>query len=133
MQTDGYEYDYYGEARQDLPGDKTHTFLQLAKPLAYCYKRDTVTIYGNVVKATHGETRNEMLGSGDGSKALAILRAEAAAADLRRRADAGGRGQHAARSTSTTCEWHETDTLAGLGADRSHASSPAPTTTARRR
>jgi predicted phage baseplate assembly protein len=53
-----------------LPGDKVHTTLLLAKPLAYRYKRDTVTVYGNVVKATHGETRNEVLGSGDGSKGL---------------------------------------------------------------
>ena len=29
-----------------------------------------MTIYANVVKATHGETRSEVLGSGDGSKAL---------------------------------------------------------------
>jgi hypothetical protein len=54
----------------DLPGDKTHTFMHLAEDLAYCYKRDTVKIYGNVVKATHGETRNETLGGGDASKAL---------------------------------------------------------------
>ena len=54
----------------DLPGDKIHTTLQLAKALAYQYKRDTVTIYGNVVKATHGETRQEVLGSGDASQAL---------------------------------------------------------------
>jgi len=54
----------------DLPGDKTHTFMRLAEDLAYCYKRDTVKIYGNVVKATHGETRNETLGGGDASKAL---------------------------------------------------------------
>ncbi|HEY9738803.1 MAG TPA: putative baseplate assembly protein [Trichocoleus sp.] len=54
----------------DLPGDTPHSFLQLAQPLAYQYKRDTVTIYGNVIKATHGETRREVLGSGDGSKAL---------------------------------------------------------------
>ncbi|MBD2261434.1 putative baseplate assembly protein [Pseudanabaena sp. FACHB-2040] len=54
----------------DLPGDTPHSFLQLAQPLAYQYKRDTVTIHGNVVKATHGETRGEVLGSGDGSKAL---------------------------------------------------------------
>jgi predicted phage baseplate assembly protein len=53
-----------------LPGDKVHTILKLANEgLAYTYKRDTVTIYGNVVKATHGETRQEVLGSGDGSKA----------------------------------------------------------------
>ncbi|MEM9007239.1 MAG: putative baseplate assembly protein [Cyanobacteria bacterium P01_F01_bin.86] len=54
----------------DLPGDRPHSFLQLAQPLAYRYKRDTVIIYGNVVKATHGETRREVLGSGDGSKTL---------------------------------------------------------------
>jgi predicted phage baseplate assembly protein len=54
----------------DLPGDKTHTFINLAEDLAYCYKRDTLKIYGNVVKATHGETRNETLGGGDASKPL---------------------------------------------------------------
>src|SRR6266566_265135 len=53
-----------------LPGDKLHTFLKLAKSLSFQYKCDTVTIYGNVVRATHGETRSEVLGSGDGSKAL---------------------------------------------------------------
>ncbi len=53
-----------------LPGDKTHTFIKLAEQLAYCFKRDTVNIYGNVVIATHGETRTETLGSGDGSKPL---------------------------------------------------------------
>jgi uncharacterized phage protein gp47/JayE len=52
-------------------GDKAHTTLMLATGgLSYCYKRDTVTIYGNVVEATHGETRAEPLGSGDGSKSL---------------------------------------------------------------
>ena len=59
-----------GSGLMDLPGDKKHTFLHLAKPLAYTYKRDTITINANVVRATHGETRNEVLGSGDGSKAL---------------------------------------------------------------
>ena len=52
-----------------IPGDKTHTTLLLAKKgLAYCYKRDTVKIFGNVVKATHGETKSEVLGSGDGAQ-----------------------------------------------------------------
>ncbi len=53
-----------------LAGDKLHTFIKLAGKLEYCFKRETVTIYGNVVKATHGETRKEVLGSGDGAKAL---------------------------------------------------------------
>jgi predicted phage baseplate assembly protein len=54
----------------NLPGDKVRTTLVLANELAYRYRRETVTIYGNVGLATHGETRTEVLGSGDGSKAL---------------------------------------------------------------
>jgi hypothetical protein len=51
-----------------LPGDTTHTILQLANRLAFRYKRGTVTINANVARATHGETRSEVLGSGDSSK-----------------------------------------------------------------
>jgi predicted phage baseplate assembly protein len=54
----------------EIPGASYHTRLTLANQLRYSYKRDTVTIYGNVVRATHGERREEVLGSGDGSKAL---------------------------------------------------------------
>ena len=55
---------------EPIPGSKTRSTLLLANPLAYRYKRDTVHILGNVVKATHGETKHEILGSGDGSKPL---------------------------------------------------------------
>jgi hypothetical protein len=53
-----------------LPGDTLHTWIKLARPLSYCYKRGRVTIYGNVVKATHGDTRSETMGSGDASQRL---------------------------------------------------------------
>ncbi len=53
-----------------LAGDRIHSFVTLEKPLSYCYRRGTVRIDGNVVKATHGESRHETLGSGDGTKAL---------------------------------------------------------------
>jgi hypothetical protein len=53
-----------------LPGDRPHTWIRLAKKLEYCYRRDTLEIYGNVIKATHGETRKEVLGSGDASQAF---------------------------------------------------------------
>ncbi|GAA1913748.1 hypothetical protein GCM10009837_43050 [Streptomyces durmitorensis] len=56
-------------ARDDLPGETTHSVLRLAGPLAYCYRRDTAKIYGNVADASHGETRTEVLGSGDASAA----------------------------------------------------------------
>jgi baseplate J-like protein len=51
----------------DLQGDTVHTVLRLANPLAYKYRRDSVTIYGNVAEATHGVTRTEVLGGGDSS------------------------------------------------------------------
>ena len=54
----------------DLPGDELHTTLSLSTPLAYSYQRDTLRIYGNVVKATQGGTRSEVLGSGDGAQSL---------------------------------------------------------------
>src|SRR5207237_2203779 len=65
----GTELLMISDLRQDfdatLPGDTTHTTMLLATSTAYTYKRDTLTIYGNVVKATHGATQKETLGSGD--------------------------------------------------------------------
>ncbi|MDT8760890.1 putative baseplate assembly protein [Sphingomonas psychrotolerans] len=58
-------------------GDTYHSVLTLAASaasglagLAYRYKRDTVTIYANVAQATHGETRTEILGSGNAAQPL---------------------------------------------------------------
>lgn len=52
------------------PKDTRHTYVRFATPPAYRYRRDTVTLNGNVVKATHGETKTEVLGSGDGTRAF---------------------------------------------------------------
>jgi len=52
------------------PGNATHTTVVLKSSLKFQYKRETVEIYGNVVRATHGESRREVLGSGDAGKAL---------------------------------------------------------------
>jgi baseplate J-like protein len=54
----------------EVKGEKVHTFLRPAQLPAYSYRRSTVKVYGNVARATHGETRNEVLGSGEGSKAF---------------------------------------------------------------
>ena len=63
-----------GTVKQDsdpnLTGDKLHSYLGLSVPLNYTYKRSSVTVYGNVVAATHGETRDEVLGSGVGARAM---------------------------------------------------------------
>ncbi|CAM5523614.1 LysM domain-containing protein OS=Streptomyces antimycoticus OX=68175 GN=SSPO_088440 PE=4 SV=1 [Streptomyces antimycoticus] len=49
----------------ELPGDHVHTTLTLTADLAYRYRRETVRVQGNVVPATHGESRDEPIGSGD--------------------------------------------------------------------
>ncbi len=50
-------------------GDRVYSTLALTTALAYRYRRDTVVIHGNVVFATAGETRTEILGSGDATRA----------------------------------------------------------------
>jgi predicted phage baseplate assembly protein len=47
------------------PDAPTITTLRLAKPLVGCYDRDAVRILANVSAATHGETRTQVLGSGN--------------------------------------------------------------------
>jgi uncharacterized phage protein gp47/JayE len=48
-----------------------HTVLTLAgEGLAFSYVRSTLQIFGNVVLATHGDTRNEVLGAGDATQSL---------------------------------------------------------------
>ena len=50
--------------------DTLHTTLVLANKLAYEYDSSTVTVYGNVAKATHGQTQGEVVGDGAASEAL---------------------------------------------------------------
>ncbi|MFC9131220.1 putative baseplate assembly protein [Streptomyces sp. NPDC057099] len=51
-----------------LPGDHVHTRLTLTADLAHRYRRETVRILGNVVESTHGESREEAIGSGDSDR-----------------------------------------------------------------
>lgn len=50
--------------------DNGFDVLTLNVPLANVYDRKTVVIYGNVSRATHGETKTEVLGSGDASRSF---------------------------------------------------------------
>jgi hypothetical protein len=99
----------------NLPSDTTHTTLILANGgLSFNYKRDTVKIYGNVVKATHGETRNEVLGSGDGSQAFqSFVLKQPPLTFVAAPTPAGAESTLHVRVNDV--EWHETDSLAGLG------------------
>ncbi len=102
-----------GYPEEPRPGEKRHTFIRFAEKLSYCFKRDTVTIHGNVVKATHGETRNEVLGSGDGSKALQSFQLKQF--PLTHVAAANPSGVESTLKIHVNdLQWHEADSLAGL-------------------
>ncbi len=96
-----------------VAGDTIHTALLLATPTAYSYKRDTLTIYGNVVKATHGETSNETLGSGDGSQALQSFVLKQPPLTFVPAPTAAG-VDSTLHVYVNNVEWHEADTLACL-------------------
>ena len=51
-------------------GQGLFTTLVFTTGLAYAYKRDTVVIHANVAPATHGQSRSEVLGSGDAAQAF---------------------------------------------------------------
>ncbi|MFW6057977.1 MAG: hypothetical protein ACOC9W_03885 [Persicimonas sp.] len=94
----------------------SHTILRFSDSLEYAYRRDTVAVYANVVRATHGESRSEVLGSGDASQkhqSFTLSKPPLTYVPSR-----GGSG-----STSTLeirvdgVLWPEVDSLAELGPD----------------
>ena len=99
----------------DSTDEKLHTFIKLAEKLQYCFKRDTITIYGNVAKATHGETRQEVLGSGDGSKALQSFELKQFPLTYVSASNPTG-VDSTLKLIVNDMEWHEADSLAGLQA-----------------
>lgn len=103
-----------------LPGDRTVTWLTFSYPLTFQFKPGTVTIYGNVVKATHGETRTEVLGSGDSSQVLQSFDLQQKPLTYLAVATAEG-AQSTLETRVNDLLWHETDNLSDKGpADRSY-------------
>ncbi len=101
---------------KDLPGDKTHTTLELANRLAFSYKRGTVTINANVVRATHGETRLEILGSGDGSKVFQKFSLRQSPLTYVSASTSAGI-ENTLRVRVNDVLWHETDSLVASGSN----------------
>ncbi|MBD0371733.1 MAG: putative baseplate assembly protein [Pyrinomonadaceae bacterium] len=96
--------------------EKVHSTFILANSLAYVYKRDTVSIYGNVVKATHGETRDEVLGSGDASRPLQEFTLKQPPLTYVSAPTPEGIAS-TLHVYVNEIEWHETDSIAGLQPD----------------
>ncbi|NUP16894.1 MAG: putative baseplate assembly protein [Streptomyces sp.] len=97
-----------------LPGDHVHTRLTLTGDLAHRYRRETVRILGNVVEATHGESREEAIGSGDSDRVnqtFALWQSP-----LTWLADDNPLGATPVLEIRVDgVQWHEVDSLAGRG------------------
>jgi len=94
-------------------GGTSYSILELApKGLAYQYIRTSVKILANVVKATHGETRAEILGGGDASQSLQTFSLNQAPLTFVSAPTMDG-----VESTLVVrvndVRWHETDSFAG--------------------
>ncbi|MFT4102475.1 MAG: putative baseplate assembly protein, partial [Burkholderiaceae bacterium] len=100
----------------NLPGDTLHTFIRLAAPLAYRYKRDTFAIHGNVVRATHGQTTKETLGSGDATQAFQRFALKAPPLTHVSAPTPDGIASTLQVRVNKLL-WHETDDLAGADAN----------------
>jgi hypothetical protein len=59
------EIAFIASGLDSVDNGRDRTTLKLSASLANCYERSSARIYGNVVPATHGETVEEILGSGD--------------------------------------------------------------------
>jgi len=105
------------QAPSQLAGDKVHTTLTLAKELKYSYKLETVSIFANVVKATHGSTTAppETLGAGDSSKALQTFTLKQPPITFVPASNPTG-VDSTLKVYVNDVEWKQTDSLAGLGA-----------------
>jgi predicted phage baseplate assembly protein len=99
-----------------LPDDKLRTHLHFSPPLKYSYKRDTVTIYGNVVRATHGETRKEVLGGGDGSKTFQQFTVKQSPLTYVPSPTPSGVTSSLEIRVNNVL-WHETESFVGMGTD----------------
>jgi predicted phage baseplate assembly protein len=108
--------DVQHQVAPNLPGDHLHTFLRTVVPSAYCYKRDTAKIYGNIVKATNGETRKEVLGSGDASIVFQQFALKQPPLTYLPAATASG-STSTLRTYVNDMEWSEVSSPVGLGSE----------------
>lgn len=97
-----------------ISSEPVHTILTLANKLSYTYDANTATIYGNVVKATHGQTQGEVLGDGDATQSLqTFVLHQSPLTYLPAPTPAGADSTLVVRVNDI--EWHEADNIAALG------------------
>ncbi len=90
-----------------------YTRMHLQTPLQHSYRRASVTVYGNVAPATHGETRREVLGGGDAGAPLQRFVLRQAPLTYRPAPTAAG-AESTLELRVDDVRWHEAPNLAGL-------------------
>ena len=105
-----------GAAGAFLAGETVHTVLTFAQPLSFTYKRDTVSILGNVAKATQGESVDEILGAGSGSVANQAFTLKKPPLTYVSAATPSG-ATSTLRVYVNGVQWLEVDSLSGQGPD----------------
>jgi predicted phage baseplate assembly protein len=96
------------------PGDTVHTEITLASELSYRYRRETVHVFANVVRATHGAGRDEPIGSGDASRpGQSFLLRQGPLTWLASDDPLGAASTLEVRVDGV--RWHEVDSFAGRG------------------
>ena len=106
---------------EQVSDDGLTIFLQVA--LENSYDPATVRLYGNVAAATQGETRQEVLGSGDASQAnQQFTLKQSPLTYVSSTAPAGADSTLSVRVNGL--RWHETPTLYGHGPARTDLRDP---------
>jgi predicted phage baseplate assembly protein len=96
------------------PGDTVHTEITLASELSYRYRRETVHVFANVVRTTHGAGRDEPIGSGDASRpGQSFLLRQGPLTWLASDDPLGAASTLEVRVDGV--RWHEVDSFAGRG------------------
>ena len=94
--------------------DGIHTRLEFEGDLVNCYDRASLRISANVVHGTHGESKQEILGSGDGSKTFQAFSLKQSPLTYCSSSDPSG-GSTTLKVTVDDVAWKEVPTLYGVG------------------
>lgn len=102
------------------------TVISLKDSLKNIYDRATVSVYANVVRATHGETRQEVLGSADSSQSFQRFALRQKPLTFIPAATQTG-GMAALKVSANGIQWAHVPTLYGLGTrDRAFTARQGP-------
>ena len=108
------EIAFVGDLPTAVDPDRDRTSFTLAAPLKHCYDSDSARVNANVARATHGETVNEILGSGDARVPNASFRLRQAPLTFVSAATASGR-QSTLALRANDLLWAEVDSLYARG------------------